>query len=156
MPERARLENALVLYTLTKANKAAADTAVQAWQDQGGQITDTVIVDSTRSDFSEMISRMLGLSQIEAQANALQNTLGDTLPLTVVPRIRRDLDVILLFTDQKTARLLKPQIDFHHAGKLPIYSQNTVFTGTPDPINDLDLEGVLFRHALGCTSNRPL
>ncbi|HAA35688.1 MAG TPA: hypothetical protein DCE12_02610, partial [Gammaproteobacteria bacterium] len=46
---RARgLENALVLYTLTKANKAAADTAVQAWQDQGGQITDTVIVDSTR------------------------------------------------------------------------------------------------------------
>ena len=142
---RARgLENALVLYTLTKANKAAADTAVQAWQDQGGQITDAVIVDSTRSDFSEMISRMLGLSQIEAQANALQNTLGDTLPLTVVPRIRRDLDVILLFADQKTARLLKPQIDFRHAGKLPIYSQNTVFTGTPNLINDLDLEGVLF------------
>ncbi len=142
---RARgLENALVLYTLTKANKAAADTAVQAWQDQGGQITDTVIVDSTRSDFSEMISRMLSLSQIEAQTNALQNTLGDTLPLVVVPRIRRDLDVILLFADQKTARLLKPQIDFHHAGKLPIYSQNTVFTGTPDPVNDLDLEGVLF------------
>ncbi len=142
---RARgLENALVLYTLTKANKAAADTAVQAWQDQGGQITDTVIVDSTRSDFSEMILRMLGLSHIEAQTNALQNTLGDTLPLTVVPRIRRDLDVILLFADQKTARLLKPQIDFHHAGKLPVYSQNTVFTGTPDPVNDLDLEGVLF------------
>ena len=142
---RARgLENALVLYTLTKANKAAADTAVQAWQDQGGQITDTVIVDSTRSDFSEMISRMLGLSQIEAQTNALQNTLGDTLPLTVVPRIRRDLDVILLFADQKTARLLKPQIDFHHAGKLPIYSQNAVFTGTPDSVNDLDLEGVIF------------
>ena len=142
---RARgLENALVLYTLTKANKAAADTAVQAWRDQGGQITDTVIVDSTRSDFSEMISRMLGLSQIEAQANALQNTLGDALPLTVMPRIRRDLDVILLFSDRKTARLLKPQIDFHHAGKLPIYSQNAVFTGTPDPVNDLDLEGVLF------------
>ena len=142
---RARgLKNALVLYTLTKANKAAADTAVQAWRDQGGQITDAVIVDSTLSDFSEMISRMLGLSQIKAQTNALQDTLGDTLPLTVVPRIRRDLDVILLFTDRKTARLLKPQIDFHHAGKLPIYSPNSVFTGTPDPINDLDLEGVLF------------
>ena len=142
---RARgLKNALVLYTLTKANKAAADTAARAWQDQGGQIADMVIVDSTRSDFSEMISRMLGLSQIEAQTNALQNTLGDTLPLTVVPRIRRDLDVILLFADLKTARLLKPQIDFHHAGKLPIYSQNTVFTGTPDPVNDLDLEGMLF------------
>lgn len=142
---RARgLKNALVLYTLTKANKAAADTAARAWQDQGGQIADMVIVDSTRSDFSEMISRMLGLSQIEAQTNALQNTLGDTLPLTVVPRIRRDLDVILLFADRKTARLLKPQIDFHHAGKLPIYSQNTVFTGTPDPVNDLDLEGMLF------------
>ena len=142
---RARgLKYALVLYTLTMANKAAADTAARAWQDQGGQIADMVIVDSTRSDFSEMISRMLGLSQIEAQTNALQNTLGDTLPLTVVPRIRRDLDVILLFADLKTARLLKPQIDFHHAGKLPIYSQNTVFTGTPDPVNDLDLEGMLF------------
>lgn len=138
------LKHALVLYTLTQATKAAADAATQAWQDQGGIITDTVIVDSTRSDFSEMISRMLGLSQAEEQTKTLQSVLTDALPITVLPRIRQDLDVIFLFADQNTARLLKPQIDFHHAGKLPIYSQNAVFTGTPDPVNDLDLEGILF------------
>ena len=138
------LKHALVLYTLTKATKAAADAATQAGQDQGGVITDNVIVDSTRSDFSEMISRMLGLSQAEEQTKILQSVLTDALPVTILPRIRQDLDVIFLFVDQNTARLLKPQIDFHHAGKLPIYSQNTVFTGTPDPVNDLDLEGILF------------
>ena len=138
------LKHALVLYTLTQATKAAADAATQAWQDQGGIITDTVIVDSTRSDFSELISRMLGLSQAEEQTKTLQSVLTDALPITVLPRIRQDLDVIFLFADQNTARLLKPQIDFHHAGKLPIYSQNAVFTGTPDPVNDLDLEGILF------------
>ena len=138
------LKHALVLYTLTQATKAAADAATQAWQDQGGIITDTVIVDSTRSDFSEMISRMLGLSQAEEQTKILQSVLTDALPVTILPRIRQDLDVIFLFADQNTARLLKPQIDFHHAGKLPIYAQNAVFTGTPDPVNDLDLEGILF------------
>ena len=138
------LKHALVLYTLTQATKAAADAASQAWQDQGGIITETVIVDSTRSDFSEMISRMLGLSQAEEQTKILQSVLTDALPVTILPRIRQDLDVIFLFADQNTARLLKPQIDFHHAGKLPIYAQNAVFTGTPDPVNDLDLEGILF------------
>ena len=138
------LKHALVLYTLTKATKAAADAATQAWQDQGGVITDNVIVDSTRSDFSEMISRMLGLSQAEEQTKILQSVLTDALPVTILPRIRQDLDVIFLFVDQNTARMLKPQIDFHHAGKLPIYSQNTVLTGTPNPVNDLDLEGILF------------
>ena len=138
------LKHALVLYTLTQATKAAADAATQAWQDQGGIITDTVIVDSTRSDFSEMISRMLGLSQAEEQTRILQSVLTDALPITILPRIRQDLDVIFLFADQNTARLLKPQIDFHHAGRLPIYSQNAVFPGTPDPVNDLDLEGILF------------
>ena len=138
------LTRALVLYSPIRAHKAAANTAIKAWQQQGGIIADTAVLDPKLSDYSAIISRLLRLTGSQQRAGVLQSVLTDALPVTVLPRIRQDLDVIFLFTDQSTARLLKPQIDFHHAGKLPIYSQNTVFGGMSDLVNDLDLEGVLF------------
>jgi len=138
------LTRALVLYSPIRAHRAAANTAIKAWQQQGGIIADTAVLDPQLSDYSTIISRLLGLTRSQQRADVLQNVLTDALPVTVLPSIRQDLDVIFLFTDQGTARLLKPQIDFHHAGKLPIYSQNTIFGGISDVVNDLDLEGVLF------------
>ena len=138
------LKHALVLHSPSPAQRVAADTAITMWQQQGGIIADTAVLDPQLSDYSAIISRLLGLNQSRYRIEALQKVLTDSLPVTVLPNIRQDLDVIFLFTDRGTARLLKPQIDFHHGGKLPIYSQNTVFEGMSDVVNDLDLEGVLF------------
>ena len=40
--------------------------------------------------------------------------------------------------------MLKPQIDFHRASSVPVYSMNTIFSGKPNRVNDLDLEGIVF------------
>mgnify|MGYP002526406101 FL=1 len=40
--------------------------------------------------------------------------------------------------------LIKPQIDFHHAHDLVVYGLNSNYTGAPDPVKDLDLEGIVF------------
>ncbi|HCX87177.1 MAG TPA: hypothetical protein DG761_04065 [Gammaproteobacteria bacterium] len=138
------LQHALILYSLSKVHKAAADTAATAWQERGGIIAGRAGLNPQVSDYSAILSRLLGLTQSQQRAEALQSILADQVPVTAPPRIRQDLDVIFLFTDQATARLLKPQIDFHHAGRLPVYSQNTIFSGKADVVNDLDLEGVLF------------
>ena len=138
------LKHALVLHSPSPVDKAAANTAIKEWQQQGGIIADTAVLDPQLSDYSAIISRLLGLNQSRYRTEALQKVLTDSLPVTFLPSIRQDVDVIFLFTDRGTARLLKPQIDFHHGGKLPIYSQNTVFEGMSDVVNDLDLEGVLF------------
>jgi len=138
------LKHALVLHSPSPVHKAAANTAIKEWQQQGGIIADTAVLDPQLSDYSAIISRLLGLNQSRYRTEALQKVLTDSLPVTFLPSIRQDVDVIFLFTDRGTARLLKPQIDFHHGGKLPIYSQNTIFEGMPDVVNDLDLEGVLF------------
>ncbi|MBT5226583.1 MAG: penicillin-binding protein activator [Proteobacteria bacterium] len=138
------LKHALVLHSPKPAHRVAANTAIQVWQQQGGIIADTAVLDPQLNDYSAIILRLLGLNQSRYRAEVLQKVLTDSLPVTVLPNIRQDLDVIFLFTDRGTARLFKPQIEFHHGGKLPIYSQNTIFEGMPDVVNDLDLEGVLF------------
>ncbi|SVD58111.1 uncharacterized protein METZ01_LOCUS410965, partial [marine metagenome] len=142
---RARvLQHALILYSPSKVHKSAADAAATAWHEQGGIIADRAGLAPQVSDYSAILSRLLGLTQSQQRTGTLKGILTDQLPVTALPRIRQDLDVIFLFTDQATARLLKPQIDFHYAGKLPVYSQNTIFSGKADVVNDLDLEGMLF------------
>ena len=39
---------------------------------------------------------------------------------------------------------MKPQIDFHHAHELPVYGLSSIYNGKPDPVKDLDLEGIVF------------
>ena len=142
---RARgLQHALILHSPSKVHRSAADAAVTAWQEQGGIIADRAGLAPQVSDYSAILSRLLGLTQSQQRTGTLQSILTDQVPVTALPRIRQDLDVIFLFTDQATARLLKPQIDFHYAGRLPIYSQNTIFSGKADVVNDLDLDGMLF------------
>ena len=52
--------------------------------------------------------------------------------------------MLFLIGSDHNARLIKPQIDFHHAHDLPVYSINSSYSGKPDEVKDLDLEGIIF------------
>src|SRR6185369_12715991 len=59
-------------------------------------------------------------------------------------RPRQDLDFIFLAADARQGRLIKPQLNFFKAGRVPVYSTSHIFTGKPDPLHDGDLDGIVF------------
>ena len=59
-------------------------------------------------------------------------------------RPREDVDFIFLATDAKHARLIKPQLSYHRASKVPVYATSHVFTGRGNPGLDVDLDGIQF------------
>ena len=60
------------------------------------------------------------------------------------PTRRQDVDMVFLASSPRNARLFKPQLDFYYAGDLPLYATSHIYAGVPSPLQDQDLEGVLF------------
>ena len=138
------LHTALFLYNNGQEYRDAAQEAEATWSTLGGAVADRAIIPSNVSDYSKLISRLLGLDESKKRVDDLEQTIGSPSITGLDTRIRPDLDVIFMLTDKVTARVLKPQLDFHKAGRLPIYALNVVFNGQPDVMKDLDLEGVMF------------
>jgi len=60
------------------------------------------------------------------------------------PRRRQDVDCIFLAAKAKQGRLIKPQLNYYRAHRIPIYASSHIYTGRPDRIKDADLNGIMF------------
>jgi len=108
----------------------------------GGEILTSGQYASDSADFKSPIQRTLNLDASKNRHRALQRLLGATLDFE--PRRRQDVDAIFVLAFPRQARQLKPQLRFHHAGDLPIYSTSHVFAASPDPSLDRDMDGLFF------------
>jgi outer membrane PBP1 activator LpoA protein len=66
------------------------------------------------------------------------------MPLEYEAVRRNDIDVIFLAASSEQARLIRPQLRFHDAGDIPVYSTGRVYTGQPNPAQNRDLNGIRF------------
>ncbi len=112
------------------------------WQRLGGLVLATGYYDETQSDYSEPISRLLNITESETRRRLLETKLGQKLAFEARPR--QDVDFIFLAADARHGRLIKPQLNYYHAADIPVYSTSQIFTGRPDPVHDIDLDGILF------------
>ncbi|MDP6855023.1 MAG: penicillin-binding protein activator [Arenicellales bacterium] len=147
LAERARaagFSRAMILQAQTDQQRRAAEAAAARWAELGGTLTARATFPVDISDYSTIMEQLFGFNFSLARARALQNAIGKNTRIRFSPRRRQDIDVVFLLADQAQARLLKPQIDFHRAHKLPVYTLSGVFSGKADAVNDLDLEGVIF------------
>ena len=138
------LRRALILHSSDQRSTTSANATATAWAHQSGIIAGTAMIPKGVDDYSDTLVKLLGLADSARRGEMLQALLGNGTRLYTVPRRRQDFDVIFLLSDQSTARMLKPQIDFHRASSVPVYSMNTIFSGKPNLVNDLDLEGIVF------------
>jgi hypothetical protein len=60
------------------------------------------------------------------------------------PRRRKDVDMIFMAAFSRQGRLLRPQLRFHRASDIPVYATSHVYTGTPQPNMDRDMNDVKF------------
>jgi outer membrane PBP1 activator LpoA protein len=89
-----------------------------------------------------MIERILKIDESKARRKRLENTLQMSVEFEAVRR--NDIDLIFLAANTPQARLIRPQLRFHDAGNIPVYSTGRVYTGLPDPAHNQDLNGIRF------------
>lgn len=143
--ERAYLDGhrlAAVLFPDTPWGERMKAAFVEHWETLGGLVVRTQSYDARAGDHAESIKALLNITQGEARKAALSSLLRRRLKYEA--RIRQDVDFIFLAADRQLARLIKPQLNFHQASGLPVYSTSHVYGGKPDRRKDQDENGIVF------------
>ncbi len=94
------------------------------------------------NDYSPVIERILKIDESKARKRSLENTLQ--MPVEFEAVRRSDIDFIFLAANAAQAGQLRPQLRFHDAGDIPVYSTGRIYTGRPDPAHNQDLNGIRF------------
>ena len=143
--ERAWLDGrrqAAVLYADSAWAKRMHLAFVSTWQRLGGIVVSEQNFLVDQNDYTDPVKHMLNIIQSEARKDKVEAIAK--LKIKFEARPREDIDFIFLAADAKHARLIKPQLSYHRAGRVPIYATSYVFTGRGDPNQDTDLNGILF------------
>jgi hypothetical protein len=106
----------------------------------GGRVATVESYPTDTTDFSEILTPLLGFEESQKRFRAVSNLVGGNLVFT--PRRRDDLDFVFFAGQPVHARLVRPQMKFHYAGDLPMYSTADIFD--PRATANQDLEGMSF------------
>lgn len=143
--ERASLDEhftAIVLAPVGQWGERLAGAFQSRFEELGGLILDTQYYLSNETDFSTPLKLALQLDQSEERHRQLRSVLGQNLEFE--PRRRQDVDMVFLIASPRTARLLRPQINYYYATDLPVYSTSHVFSGIENIARDRDINGVVY------------
>ena len=121
------------------------DAFEAAYEDGDGIVLQSVRYDPDDADHSGALREVLNLRVSEERHRELTRTLGEQPEFT--PRRRQDADAVFLAASPASGRLLRPQLDFHHAQDLPALATSHIYGGVPQPDDDRDLDGLYFLEA---------
>ncbi|MFP8967121.1 penicillin-binding protein activator [Pokkaliibacter sp. CJK22405] len=114
-----------------------AQRGVNAFREEftrlGGQIADQYSVGDQNS-YVDASTQWLHMNMTAAQAKRRNGK----------ARHRDDIDMIVLISQPMTARQVMPALAFNYASDLPVYATSQVYSGSPDPQHDQDLNGLYF------------
>ncbi len=114
----------------------------ERWLELGGHIVEVQHYAPKKNDYSLPIRRLLNVDESQARRKSVRRIIGEKIEF--IPRRRQDIDFIFMAAFSRQARLIRPQLRFHHAPKVPVYTTSHAFSGTVDPQMDRDMDGVMF------------
>ena len=135
-------KRALVLTPDTLLGDRLADAFVKHLLELGGEVSRHTRFINNTTDFSSPVKELLNIDKSEQRARDLRNKLK--IKIHNVERRRQDADFIFIAAIPEDARQLIPQLRFHYADNLPVYSTSHIFTGIIDSAKDIDLNDVIF------------
>ena len=91
------------------------------------------------------IKKALNIDRSIARKNLIRTLLGTKLQFEY--RIRNDIEIIVVAANEAQARQILPQLRFHKAENLPIFSSSHVFSDVNIGTSKKDLEGLIFGDA---------
>jgi outer membrane PBP1 activator LpoA protein len=108
----------------------------------GGYVVDSETYPSSKSDYSVSIKKLLNLNTSNLRKSMIQQVIGQSVEFN--PRRRQDVDMIFVAANSRQARLIKPQLKFHHAQELPVYATSHISSSNANADDDRDLNDILF------------
>ncbi|MBI3775675.1 MAG: penicillin-binding protein activator [Gammaproteobacteria bacterium] len=114
----------------------------ERWLQLGGELVDTQIYSTKDNDISPPIKKLLDIDLSEQRRTLLKTTLG--YDIKYAPRRRQDIDFVFVAAMPRHARMIRPQLNFHQANDLPVYSTSHVFSGFVNARTDHDIDNVTF------------
>ncbi len=108
----------------------------------GGHVVGSTIYPAKKNDYSAAIKNLLNLTTSIHRKSILQQVIKEQVKFDA--RRRQDVDMIFIAANSRQARLIKPQLKFHHAQDLPVYSTSHISSSNASPDDDRDLDEILF------------
>lgn len=133
---------ALVLTPASPWGERVATAFTREWADLGGVVAEAVAYGSSPDEMSRAVAALVNVDASEQRGRILRGILARDLETE--PRPRRDAHFVFLAAATADARQLRPQLRFHRAGELPVYSTSHVYAGTEEPTVARDLAGIRF------------
>lgn len=112
------------------------------WQRLGGQVVSRAVYDESESDYSHILTPLLGVERSKQRYQELRRVLGQSLEFE--PRRRQDVDFLFVVGRPLKARQLVTQLRFHRSGQLPILATSHAYGGEANAQQDIDLNGLIF------------
>jgi uncharacterized protein len=122
-----RLNGVIIVPSGELGNRVAAAFADEL-SHHGGAVLDSQRYEASQVDFSDIIKQVL---QVRV-----------SLVKGEPPTHRTDAAFVFIAGTPNAARQILPQLKFHYAGDVPVYSMSDAFE--PDPTANSDLEGMMF------------
>lgn len=133
--------NAIIIAQEGDWGARVSEAFAKQWKSQGGRVLNEIEF-TPGSELADSIKSALNVDQSEARAKQLVEQIN--VPLNFDARRRQDVDVIFLAAMPREARQIPPLLAFYYAKDVPIYATASVYSGTPNPGVDKDLNGVTF------------
>lgn len=134
--------NAAVLTPVGAWGDRVSSAFADAWQQLGGAVIEVQNYLNDGSDMSTAVRALLNVDESDARYRSLRQVLG--VDVKQETRRRQDVDFVFMAAFPRQARQLRPQLEFHKAQDLPVYSTSHVYSGITDPEADRDIDGVVF------------
>ncbi len=114
----------------------------QRWLALGGKLSQVVRYSSQQFDHSAELKQLFSINASEYRSRRLNQVLGEKLKFS--PYQRGDIDFVLMVANNKTGRIVRPQINFFTNSQLPVYATASVYNGIEDSIANMDLDATRF------------
>jgi outer membrane PBP1 activator LpoA protein len=135
-------KNAAVLAPVGTWGGRVATAFSDAWENLGGTVVELQTYLNDGSDMSTPVRKLLNIDDSDARFRSLRQVLGGEIGREA--RRRQDVDFVFMAAFPRQARQLRPQLEFHQAQGLPVYSTSHIYSGIADPEADRDIDGVVF------------
>ena len=135
----------LLIFPTSDWGTRISKTYRETWRDLGGVIVSEIPFNPNESDYSGLVKRALNIDRSVARKNLIRSLLETKIQFEF--RRRTDIDTIILAANEAQARQILPQLRFHRAENIPIFSSSHVFSDVNIQVNNKDLEGLIFGDA---------
>jgi outer membrane PBP1 activator LpoA protein len=135
-------QKALILTPQSRYGERLASHFSDVWQQLGGKILDIQTYPLKQADYSNPIKHLLQIDDSISRFKKLRQRLN--LNIKFEERRRHDADFIFLLAAPREGRLIKPQLRFHRAADVEVFSTPKIYEGALNKVANRDLDDIFF------------